>query len=294
MTAEPDSRSPKHLRLALALSLFALSGLLLAGCTWTGKGKEVADAFEKTAAIKTATYSGSMKMQIVGAPGTAAGDDTFDMTFTGAADSTNPAAPKASMTMEMMGERIEVAEPGDGNIYMASRAGAYGAPINPVDRAKSEKTFARILAALEPAIGNFRDGSPMTTNEGTMLKPIVADGNRGKICSGVVPAFGDYMSAAGSGESGFDSLGGGLDIESFCKSFLTADPTLWFGIDDGGLLRMIAVEAKLAVPGAEIKLSLRFDVGAVDQPVSIEKPRGVRMLASQAELERQVGAAAAK
>jgi len=162
-----------------------------------------------------------------------------------------------------------------------------------VSTSENQAELGKVLAALESAIGNFRDGGPMTTNEGTQLRSVIADGKIDEICANVVPAFSSTMNAASSDGGALQDLGG--NASDICHRMLQEKPTLWFGIDDSGYLRMIAVEARLSVLGfGRMKATMRFDITSMNKPVRIAKPNGARLLASQAELQRQIAADAAR
>lgn len=270
---------------ALLLTIFAVT---LTGCAWTGKGRDVVDAMQKTDTLTTATFSGSIVMdtQVAGA------GQRFEATFVGADDSNDPAHAKTSMDMTIENQRMRVVAPGDGNMYIETQTGAYGAPVG-ASASENQAELGAVLAALESAIGNFRDGGPMTTNEGAQLRSVIADGKVDKICADVVPAFSSTMNAASSDGGALKELGG--DASDICRRMLQEKPTLWFGIDDSGYLRMIAVEARLTVLGlGRMKMTMRFDITSMNKPVKISKPNGARLLASQAELQQRIAVDAAR
>lgn len=269
-----------------ALLLAAISLFLLSGCTWTGKGKDVADALQKTGEVKTAMYAGSFSIQAKGN----AGSENMEIIFNGAADDSNPAAPRMSMDMTIMGQRMSTVAPGDGNIYITTSAGTYGAPYNATQTGAQQNSFAGVMGSLESAIGNFREAAASTTDQGLTLKTIAADGNVGRICGKVLPAFSAYSNASSAGSGSLKGLGKGTSIEDMCRQLLKKDPTLWFGIDADGYLRMIAMKATLSVMAlGSVDMTMRFDVTSINQPVTFHKPSNAKMLGSQADLAAAVG-----
>lgn len=269
-----------------AALLAVLSLFVLSGCTWTGKGKDVADALKKTAAVKTAVYSGSMQMQTNGD----AGNQGMEITFSGASDNSNRAAPRSSMDMTVAGTRMLIVMPGDGNIYVGSPAGMFGAPVDAAESQSAQNNYGAVLTALEPAIGNFREGAANTTNEGLSLRTIAADGNVGKICDTVVPAFSSYMDTASSNGGALKGLAGDKSLSDLCRTMLVKKPTLWFGIDNAGLLRMISLKASMSMMAlGSVDLTMRFDLTSVNEPLKIVAPRGARMYSSQQQLVQSLG-----
>lgn len=270
--------------------LVAFALFLLSGCTWTGKGKDVADALQKTAAVKTAIYSGSITMQTTGNAAGQSGAQNMEITFNGASDDSDPAAPRMSMDMTVIGTRVSVVAPGDGNVYYTTRGGSYGAPMDLTESRSTQNGFAGVMTSLESAIGNFREGAANSTNEGLTLRTIAADGDVGKICGTVVPAFSSYLSAASAGGDELKGLTSGSSLEDVCNKMLVKAPTLWFGIDGDGMLRMIALKASLSLMAlGSLDMTMRFDLTSVNQPVKFNKPRNPQMLGSQDALVKAIG-----
>lgn len=277
-----------HGRALGAVLLAVAIAVTLSGCAWTGKGREVAKALEKSGSLQTSTYSGSILMEAKGQ----GIDETIEITFVGANDSTDPAHPKSSVEMTVMNERVRAVVPGDGNTYVETRGGTFGAPAGSTG-AQNQADLGRVFAALESAIGNFREGGPETTKEGTQLRSIIADGKINEICNNVVPAFSGLMDTASADSDAFKGLGG--DTQQICRRLLIEEPTIWFGLDASGYLRMIAVRAPMSLLGmGEMTMTMRFDITSMNEPVKIRRPGGARMLASEAELTQRVSADAAR
>lgn len=175
---------------------------------------------------------------------------------------------------------------------MQTRAGTYGAPTGS-SGAENQADLGRVFAALESAIGNFREGGLETTNEGTQLKSIVADGKIDEICGNVVPAFSGLMDAASSDTGALKQMNG--DSRQICRRLLQEKPTIWFGLDGAGYLRMIAVRAPLSLLDiGRMTMTMRFDITSMNKTVKIERPPGARMLASATALQQQIVADAAR
>lgn len=272
--------------------LALLAALLLAGCTWTGKGRDVAQALEKTAAYKTRAFSGSVGFKV-------AGDDSksFSMTFAGASDNSDPANPMFTMTMVAEGQSSGVSMPGDGNMYLVTPQGTYGVPVPQAQRGSSALDSAAIYRALGKAIGHFAESQPMQNAQGKSVTTIAARVSRNKLCSAVLPAFGkamSKMSAAGGGGSPLAGFSGGGSLEQVCKLMLAGDPQVWFGIDNGALTD-VSLNANIALFGAgAMAVALQYHEYNQGQPQpAIKKPAGAQMLQSLTELQ-QLGAAGSR
>jgi hypothetical protein len=279
-----------HIHIALpALALIALVAFSLSGCAWTGDGKDVANAIEKTATYKSRAFKGGMAFKASGPDS----KDSFSMSFSGAADSSDPANPKMTMSMDAMGSSFTIVAPGDGNVYMATSAGTYGAPVPSSERDKSTIDSAGIYSALGKAIGDFQKSQPIQNADGKPVPTITAKVDRGKICSEVLPAFGDLMSKASAGGNsdaipGLGDMAGGMS--GFCKILLVKDPQVWFGIDNG-VLTDVSLHADLAFPGAG-PMSFTIDYHEYDQgqpQPSIKKPSGAKMYPSLQSIAPALG-----
>jgi predicted small secreted protein len=277
-----------------AVVLFILAAIVLSGCTWTGKGKEVAQAMEKTATFKSRAFTGSMDFKMSGADAS----KSMAITFTGASDNTDPANPKMTMTMDLQGSRMTIALPGDGNMYMVSSQGTVGAPVPVAERGKTAIDSAAIYAALGKAVGDFKQSQPMQNAADKPVPTIAAKVDRDKICNDVLPAFGDLMSkaSAGSGAAAMPGLGGGAGglggLGGICKIMLVDDPQVWFGIDNGALTD-VALKANLAFPGAgPMQFSLDYHEYKQGEPQpSIKQPTGAKMYPSVQALAPAAGVA---
>lgn len=293
---EADRKSPTRAEiltewlgaaLVVAYSLFAL-----AGCAWTGKGKDVSGALEKAGAAKTMTFSGSISMRATDVSAAQTGGQNMDVTFTGAADNGDPAAPRMSIQMDAAGERVSIVMPGDGNVYMSSGGDIVGGPAPAGSAAAKPGDMTALYKALGGAIGDFQEGARTNTKEGLSLRTISAKADSGEICGEVLNAFSKSLDAMSAGSGSLKGLSGGTGggMKEFCHQLLRDDPRLWFGIDDAGMLRMISLQTKLSMLGmGSLDLSMRYDIVTVDQPVKIEKPRGARMVPSLEQLGSAIG-----
>lgn len=237
-------------RILLAvLTIFCLTaGLVLSGCAWKGKGKEVATAIQQNASVKTRAFTGSMSMKLAGATAAGVPSETT-ITFSGAVDNSNPASPLMHMKMNFEGTAMEMVQPGNGSLYVTTKGKTYSVPVPATDASKSSVDPQKIYVALGSAIGHFQD-SPMITNaKGVQVKTISATVDKGKLCGPVLQAFGSVMNTSGGMTSGFEKgLGGGsAGLAGFCKAMLKKDPRVWFGIDNGALTD-VALNAVLTIP----------------------------------------------
>lgn len=91
-------RAWRAVRALRALLLLAVLAVTLVGCAWTGKGRDVAQALEKTGALKTAEYSGSIQIEATGQ----GLNENVEITFVGADDAGDAANPKSSIDMTVM------------------------------------------------------------------------------------------------------------------------------------------------------------------------------------------------
>jgi hypothetical protein len=207
------------------------------------------------------------------------------MTFSGASDNSDAANPKMTMTIAAEGQNTTVAMPGDGNMYMVTPSGTFGAPVPAVDRSKTAIDSAAIYAALGKAIGHFQTSQPMQNAHGQPVNTITAKVDRNKVCSKVLPAFGDLMSKAssGAGSAGLSALGAGNGgLGGICKIMLIGDPQVWFGIDPSGALTDVSLNANLAFPGVgAMTFALQYHEYDQGQPQpSIKTPPGAKMYPS--------------
>lgn len=243
-------------------------------------------AITKTANAETLTYSGSAEMVVSGAPAGTAAEKT-QITFTGAADDSDPASPRSQLDMTVQGSSVRAVAPGDGNTYVVAQAGTFGAPLD-ARAAGGDAGFGGVLNALTPSLGDFKSANDDATKDGEPLRTISATADADKFCGEVAPAFSAYMDTASSNVSSVKGLTGDAPLGEVCRKLLVSDPTLWFGIDSNGMLRMVAMQAQLTLLGmGELKMTLRFDVTSVGDPVTIAKPAGATMLGSQSELQRR-------
>lgn len=268
------------------LALCALA-VALAGCGASAEQKDVEAALGKAAAVERLTYSGSVEMVSSGAAVGTPNEKT-QITFTGAADDSNPAAPQTLLDMTVQNTSVRAVAPGDGNTYVVTQAGTFGAPLDAATADRGDAGIGGVLKSLIPVLDDFKTGNDDETRDGQPLRTISAKAAAAEVCEQVAPAFSGYMDAASSNVSSVKNLTGDAPLEEVCSKLLIEDPTLWFGIDSTGMLRMIAMEAQLTLLGmGELKMTLRFDVTAFGEPVTIAKPAGATMLGSQAELQRR-------
>lgn len=270
-----------------SIALLSLLAMSLTGCAWVGAGRDVGEALQKSAQVKTAKFSGTVTYAISGLPGAPEGR-SIQMNIDGAYDEADPTAPKSRLQMNVPGlMNIGVITVGDGNKYLVTNRGSYGAPIDDKVLAAETAGMTKVFEALESAIGGFREGAPSHVDTGEQLRTIFAEGDVGNICEDVWPEFAATMEASSGGGS-IGEVTGGENLADSCRKILKTNPKLWFGIDDGGVLRMLAIEAEIAVAGtpAKMKVTIRIDITPTDRVPSITKPAGVRMLGSYAELQK--------
>ena len=148
------ARATSNRAAALAALLALLSALILSGCAWTGKGKEVADALQRTEQFKSRAFTGAVNVKVSSEP-----NNPMHMTFTGAIDNSDAANPKMTMQMSFdadgQSQTMSVTLPGDGNLYMVSPAGTYGFPVPPGQAASSTIDSQKIYAALYKSVSDI-------------------------------------------------------------------------------------------------------------------------------------------
>ncbi|MBI5310214.1 MAG: hypothetical protein HZB14_04155 [Actinobacteria bacterium] len=274
------------MRPALACLAVALA-LSLAGCGGSDEESDVSAALSRTAAVERLAYSGSVEMATSGpATGGAASGERTEITFMGAIDESDPAAPKSLLDMTVQGEPVRAVVPGDGSTYVSTPTGIYGAPIDA--GATSAGGFGAMLNSLMPVLDDFKSGNDDSTKDGLPLRTVSAKAGASGFCDEVAPAFSNYTDMASANVSSVKGLTGDAPLGEVCRKLLAGDPTLWFGIDAEGRLRMVAMNARLTLLGAgELEMTLRFDVTSLGEQVTIVKPVGATMLGSQAELRRR-------
>lgn len=262
----------------LALFLAATLG----GCAWVGKGHEVAKALEKTGTLRTDTFAGFVRME----PWGNGSGEIVEISFVGEDDASDRTNPKSWVDITAKNQRFRVVVPGDGNTYIETRNGTFGAPKS-VSDAANETELRNVFAALESAITNFREGEPEMTKDGTRLQSIVADGKINEICDNVVPAFLEFVNTARANSGALELPSG--DAPKNCRRLLFERPAIRFGIDAEGYMRMIAVRTSLSLFGRGIaSMDMRFDITSMNLPAQIEKPERARMLASESELVSRI------
>lgn len=282
--------------LIASFALFAVV-LVVTGCTgtWSGKGREVADAIDRASEAKTGKFSGSMQMKMTGGPPEIAANSNVTLTMTGASDASDPANPKMWMQMSELGaaEVMRTVMPGDGKIYLTSGNKTYALPLTASVAKQYAIDNARLLAALGAAVGGFKKSQPMVNFKGESVPAISAKVDRGKLCSNVLSAMGGaFDTSAGSGAADLSkALGGdaGKGMEGICKSMLRKDPNIWFGITDGTLTD-VSLTADVAFPfGMAMSLTGQYSMYDLDQPIGrIKAPVDAIAVGSIEELQAQV------
>ncbi|MBJ7458570.1 MAG: hypothetical protein JHD02_05225 [Thermoleophilaceae bacterium] len=249
----------------VAGALIALVAVLaLSGCNWKGEGKNVAAAIVATAAVKSRSFNGSLKMdmsQMKGMTGSTGASTTtpgsMTMTFSGAIDETDPARPKMLMKMTAEGQDSTMVAPGDGKFYFTSGGESYYMPIDASAAQKQTIDPQRIYVALGDAVGNFQKSASITNAQGKSVDTIAATVSKKKLCGPVLDAFGEAMNQStglsgglgGAGSSGSLNKSGKKMMQTFCQTMLKSDPRVWFGID-GGKLTDVELTAQLMIPFA--------------------------------------------
>lgn len=284
---------------SISCALIALvSVLALSGCNWKGEGKNVAAAIVATSAVKTRSFTGSMKMdtsQMKGMTGsTGAGTTTpgtVTMTFSGAIDSSDAANPKMRMKMSAEGQNTTMVAPGDGKLYFTSPAGSYYTPIDPNAQSKQTIDPQKIYVALGDAVGHFQQSQPITNAQGRSVDTIAATVSKKKLCGPVLDAFGEAMNQSNGLTSGLGSSGSGGSsslnkdgkkmMQTFCQTMLKSDPRVWFGIDNGKLTD-VELTAQLTIPFAgPMGIEVQYHEYNQDQPqTGFDAPAGATPMPS--------------
>lgn len=172
----------KRSAMVAALSLAVVSLVIFSGCSWLGKGKDVADAFTATNNAKSASLTASFSVTTPRRLGRPAETETF--TMTGAYDFLDPAHPKQRYDLRIDGERFYVVQPGNGKVYFEYDGEVVATKLPktqntpPVDSGLGKK----LRDALAASIVNFRDGAPLTAPSGAQVPTILADIKRSTLC----------------------------------------------------------------------------------------------------------------
>lgn len=290
---------------AAAASLLAVAVLFASGCGGSREQTVVDAAIARAEQVQKIAYAGKAEVAVekstpFGVAGTTSAGGASGSTgaaapppvppteldFTGAADDSGASASKSQLDMIVQSVNVRAVSPGDGMTYVVSPAGTFGAPQDA--DASTRGGFASVLRALRPVLDDFRPANDDRTRDGERLAVYAATASAEKFCARVAPAFSDYMDVASANVSSVKNLTGDAPLADVCVKLLQDDPTLWFGIDSKGMLRMVAMRAKLALLGAgSLRMTLRFDVTSYDEPVTIVKPDGATMLGSQEEMRRR-------
>lgn len=287
-----ESRLLRSVLLAAALLACAV---LLSGCNWSGKGKEVATSIAAMSTVKSGAYSGQMKMNFSAPSGAnSSGPQNTTMTFSGAFDDTDPAKPKMVMNMTAAGESTTMVSPGDGRMYVTAQGRSFSFPLDAATADRNTVDPTKIIAALGNAVSGFKDAPAMTNAKGAQVKTITATVSRSELCGPVLEAFGDAAATAGGAASTGSSKDGSKMIKSFCKAMLKKDPRVWFGIDNG-VLTDVALTGTLNMPfGGTMGLEVQFHQYDLNKPqTGFDAPANATPLNSMDELKLQGGATSA-
>lgn len=278
-------------RLLYVIATLVLS-LAVSGCTgtWTGKGKEVASAIEKTSGVKTAKYSGSVEMKVSGLPAQSAAQDTYVVTFSGVVDGSDPANPRMVMkiTSSEPGASGKVVMPGNGMAYGTKNGTTYSFPVEQKPEDYAVETD-RTMTALGASVGGFRDSQPMTNMKGEQVPAIYAKVDRNGLCGPVIDSLGNSFKSSAQDADFSKSVGAdpAQGISGICKALVKKDPSVWFGISDG-MLSDVAIRADLVSPmGVVISLTVQFhqyDLGKRVRKIQI--PTNTTALSSEAEFDK--------
>lgn len=280
-------------RLACAVALLAIT-LVASGCTgtWTGKGKEVAAAIEKSSTVKTARFSASIEIKILGLPAQAGGQESFVINMSGLGDKTDPNNPRMVMEISSpsIAERERIIMPGDGRVYVTKNGKSYSFP-SPTDPAQYAVENGRIMAALGVSVGGFRESQPMTNMRGKSIPAVYATVDKDKLCGPVLDAFGEaFKTSANEGGDDMAKTFGSdpaQGIQGLCKTALRKDPSIWFGINKG-LLTDVALSANLAMPmGMTMSMTMQYHESKQGKRIGkIRVPAVVTQLSSEEEFKQ--------
>lgn len=280
----------RTLRVSLAALALLCCGVLLAGCNWTGKGKDVASAIAAASTVKSGAYSGQMKMDVSAPAGSkSTGPQSVTMTFSGAYDGTDPAKPKMLMNMSADGQDTSMVMPGDGRMYLTAEGSSYSVPLDAAQAQQNSVDPAKVIAALGNAVGGFKEAPAMTNAKGQQVRTVTATVDRGQLCGQVLQAFGEATTAAsGLGGGGGGGAQGSKMFQGLCKSMLKKDPRVWFGID-AGVLTDVAMTGQLTIPFAgTMSLEVQFHQFNLNQPqTGFDPPANAAPLNSLDELKSQ-------
>lgn len=279
------------LRIICVLGVISVS-LVVSGCTgtWTGKGKEVAAAIEKSSAVPTGRFSGSMEIQLSGMPMQSGAPETFVVTFSGLGDSTDPANPRmvTEFNSPSEGEHEKIIMPGDGRVYASKRGRTYSYPVEKKTEAQ-EMEASRVMSTLGASVGGFRESQPMTNIQGDQVPAIYATVDKGKLCGPVLESLGDAFKSTADDADFAKSVGAdpAQGIKGMCEALIRKDPSVWFGIS-AGLLTDIALRADLVLPlGMTVSMTVQFHQYELGERVGkIRVPASVTKLSSEAEFKR--------
>lgn len=252
------------------LTVFALvvfSAVVFAGCSWLGKGKEVADAYAATVNAKSASFTGSWSVTPVKKNGSLG--KTEVESFSGAYDELDPSRPKFRFTTVAYGETTEIVAPGNGKVYVKLDGDVISTKLGKNKKPTSDGASNKFSSALANAVVNFRDGAPVTRADGTQAPAIVADISRNKLCGQslrqMVRAFNSEAGSKDLSElrlhiSKKETRG----MSRGCSKLLPSPPVLTFGIVAGQLTDFVAdVELRI---DRRFKSHFELHYAAIGQP----------------------------
>lgn len=281
------------------LSVFALvvfSAVVFAGCSWLGKGKEVADAYTATMNAKSASFTGSWSVTPVKKNGSLG--KTEVESFSGAYDELDPSKPKFRFTTVAYGETTEIVAPGNGKVYVKLGGDVTSAKLGKNKKPTTDGASNKFSSALANAVVNFRDGAPVTRADGTQAPTIVADISRNKLCGQSLRQMVRAFNAEGSSKNLSElklhiSKKETRGLSRACSKMLPSPPVLTFGIVAGQLTDFVAdVELRI-----DRRFKSRFELhyAAIGQPqtdfVIPKKSKSKPVDSSWAPLRRKMNAA---
>lgn len=252
-----------------ATALVISAAIVFAGCSWLGKGKEVADAYAATSKAKSLAFDASL---VISAPRKGKQRaERYQLDSRGAIDQTDPAHPKSRVSTVVDGTRTVVVQPGNGKVYMRSgkdysimKLPRKQAGLALVDQA----TSTTINDALSASVVNFRDALAVTDATGAPTPAISADVSRRQLCGLTLRIS---MRALSRGKILGEQL---LDpmsprelrlLSRGCNKVLASPPLLTFGIANGYMTVLLA-ELRVRAQRRIVTIRAEFRFSGIDQP----------------------------
>lgn len=256
-------------RSAVLIGLVAiaiLSSAALTGCSWLGKGKEVADAYERTREAKSGAYFASLEITAPKRGKQSRIEEYY--AASGAFDSTDADHPKSRGEVSINGDNTVYVEPGNGRIYITEDRKTEYIKVAKDDRPEAQENGEGFLEAIARSVVNFHDARPITSRVGQPVPAIGADVSRTKLCGESLRAVARTINNSDLNDDDVDFRVTNSDVKAgtrWCTKQLPTTPTLTFGIENG-LLTDFLLDGSVRFGKRNVSIRAKLQFLGLNQP----------------------------